>query len=81
MLRECSPHTMCQVSCVMCNLSPVTCQMSYVFSSFFLSFFIRKQLIRFFLTLKIKIAQSGGASWWRVSYQRGLHRLVINTPP
>ena len=28
-----------------------------------------------------KIGQSGGASWWRVCYQRGLPRLVIGMKP
>ena len=30
-----------------------------------------------FLILQKKIGQSGGASRWRVCYQRGLHRLVF----
>ena len=33
-------------------------------------------LIFFFFYVK-KIGQSGGASWWRVCYQRGLPRLVF----
>ena len=31
-----------------------------------------------FFTLHKKIGQSGGASRWRVCYQRGLPRLVYN---
>ena len=38
--------------------------MSQVFFSFFFFFFLKK------------IGQSGGASRWRVCYQRGLPRLV-----
>ena len=66
------PHyvscVMCHVSCVTCHVSRVTCHMSkYIFFS--LHFF-------FFLSLK-QIKQSGGASRWRVCYQRGLPRLVF----
>ena len=53
-------HVTCHESPVTCHLSPVTCHMSCVI---------------FFNILK-KIGQSGGASWWRVGYQRGLPRLI-----
>ena len=58
---------MCHVSHVTCHLSRVTCRMSFffLFSS------------SFFLILK-KIGQGGGASRWRVCYQRGLPRLVLD---
>ena len=52
---------MCHVSHVTCHVSCVTCHMSHV--------------IFFFFYVK-KIGQSGGASRWRVCYQRGLPRLV-----
>ena len=71
-------HVTCHVSCVMCHvsrvkchLSPVTCHMSKQF--FFLTF---KLLLLIFFTYK-KNGQSGGASQWRVCYQRGLPRLVL----
>ena len=57
----------CHVSRVMCHVSPVMCHMSPVTCHFFC---IRK--ISF-----TKIGQSGGASRWRVCYQRGLPRLVL----
>ena len=83
-MRECSPPQTCHMSCVTCHMSRVTCHVSPVtchlspvtckkiifqhFNSLFLifKFFLRKQ----------KIGQSGGASRWRVCYQRGLPRLV-----
>ena len=57
---------MCHVSCVTCHGSRVTGQVSPVTSQFFYIVFILK-----------KIGPSGGASRWRVCYQRGLPRLVI----
>ena len=48
---------------VACHMSHVTCQ---------LKFSITKKN-------KLKIGQRGGASRWRVCYQRGLPRLVIYT--
>ena len=49
---------------VTCHMSPVTCHLSKI-SKYQKSFFSLK-----------KIEQSGGASRWRVCYQRGLPRLV-----
>ena len=66
------PH---YVSCVMCHVSRVTCRMS---KNFFLHDFIKKKIKlnkKKYLLLE-KNGQSGGASWWRVCYQRGLPRLV-----
>ena len=59
-----SPLTTCHVSCVMCHVSCVRCQVSHVMCHawHFFFFFFR---------------QSGGASRWRVCYQRGLPRLVL----
>ena len=50
------------MSRVTCHISRVTCHVSGVTCHFFLFLFL----------------QSGGASWWRVCYQRGLLRLVFN---
>ena len=55
------PHYM---SCVMCHVSCVTCQLSRVTCHMY-----------FFSSVK-KMGPSGGASWWKVCYQRGLTRLV-----
>ena len=60
------------VSCVMCHMSHVTCHVSHITSKFF--FHLKKKL-----SLKI-IGPSGGTSWWRVCYQRGLPRLVYIFP-
>ena len=54
----------CHLSHVTCHMSPVTCHMFYLFIYFY------------FFSLKKKL-QSGGASRWRVCYQRGLPRLVF----
>ena len=62
---------MCHVSRVTCHLSPVTCHMSKIF---FLTFSLLKKNY----TTR-NIGQSGGASQWRVCYQRGLTRLVSTT--
>ena len=35
MLRECSSHNMCLVSCVTCHVSPVTCQIIIIIIIFF----------------------------------------------
>ena len=72
-----SPVT-CHLSRVTCHLSHVTCHLSHV----------KKKKITFFLFKKIyisiytltKIGKIGGASWWRVCYQRGLPRLVYEYP-
>ena len=48
------------MSRVRCHVSGVTCQVLHVIFFLYLFFFL----------------QSGGASWWRVCYQRGLPRLV-----
>ena len=50
-----------------CHLSPVRCQ----------TFFLHIYFILFLLSQK-EIGQCGGASRWRVIYQRGLPRLVYN---
>ena len=62
-------HVMCHVSRVTCHMSRVTCHMSkniffYILIFFFVFFYVKK------------IGQSGGASRWRVCYQRELPRLV-----
>ena len=59
-------HVTCHVSRVTCHVSPVTCHMSHVSCH-----------VSFFFCLRKKIGQSGGASRWRVCYQRGLPRLVL----
>ena len=58
------PHVMCHVSRVTCHPSPVTCQ------KYYLNILIKKK------KHSKNIGQSGGASRWRVCYQRGLPRLV-----
>ena len=69
---KCSPpqtchgsRVTCHVSRVMCHVSRVTCHMSK-----------KKLYFNFFFLEHKKIGQSGGASRWRVFYQRGLPRLV-----
>ena len=62
---------MCHMSCVTCHVSGVTCQVSHV--SCHMS---RKKIYIFFLP-----GQSGEASRWRVCYQRGQPRLVLDTLP
>ena len=52
------------VSCVMCQVSRVTCHVSHD------TFFFKLFLSNIFLL-------SGGASRWRVCYQQGLPRLVL----
>ena len=59
---------MCHVSCVMCHVSHVTCHVSPVTCHIF------NPTTKFYTTKKV--GQSGGASRWRVCYQRGLPRLV-----
>ena len=67
-----TPHHVSRVTChvshVMYHLSPVTCRMSRV----------RCHPFYFFTLKKIKI---GGASRWRVCYQRGLPCLVSDILP
>ena len=70
------------VSCVMCHVSHVTCHVSHVtchlsrvichMSTFCFTFLQKKEKFN----PSEKIGQSGGVSWWRVCYQRGLPRLV-----
>ena len=55
MLRECSSHTMCHVSCVMCHVSPVMCHMSPVTCHL-------SPLTCNLFFLPLKKLQSGGAS-------------------
>ena len=55
-------HVTCHVTRVICHISPVTCHVSYVTCNF--------------LYNEKKSGQSGGASRWRVCYQRGLPYLV-----
>ena len=61
-------RVMCQLPHVTCHMSPVKCHMSHVKKKlhFFVCFFLHK-----------KIGQSGGASRWRVCYQRGLPHLAL----
>ena len=61
---------MCQVSRVTCHLSPVT----IFYLNFYLIFFYKKKKPEKFVK---QIEQRGGASWWRVCYQRGLPPLVL----
>ena len=72
-MRECSPpqtchmsHVTCHMSCVTSHMSRVTCHLSHVIFFFYI-------LIFFYVK---KNGQSGGASRWRVCYQRGLPHLV-----
>ena len=67
-------HVTCHLSHVTCHLSPVTCHLSPVTCHMY--FFFNFSL--FFLSYK-KIGQSGGASRWRVCYQRGI-RCLFPTP-
>ena len=55
---------MCQVSHISCHMSGVTCHVSCV--TFLLYIFF--------------CGQSGGASWWRVCYQRGLPVYFFTFP-
>ena len=66
----------CHVSPVTCPLSPVTCHMSPVTCKNFVKIFLLKKKIFMYISLK-KIGKSGGASRWRVCYQRGLSCLVL----
>ena len=80
-MRECSSNTICHVSHVICHVSRVMCHLSRVTYHMSLFFTIKKKInkikkLHFFVIHK-KIEQSGGASWWRVCYQRGLPRLVF----
>ena len=76
-LREWSPHTMCNMSHLTCHMSHVTGQMLLLFLSpifcclVFLVFFLNK-------TIKKKSWPNGGASWWRVCYKRGLPHPVFS---
>ena len=54
-------------------MSGVTCHLSHIF---FLLIEKKKKKKRKKLPSE-KIGQSGGGSWWRVCYQRGLPRLVF----
>ena len=56
---------MCHVSCVMCHVSHVACHVSYVM------YHVSP------VTCQKKIGLSGGASRWRLCYQRGLPRQVF----
>ena len=63
---------MSHVSCLMCHVSWVTCHLSHVTCpKFFTNIFYAKKY-----PLE-EIEQNGGASRWRVCYQRGLPRLVL----
>ena len=57
-------RVMCHMSNVMCHLSCVTCHM-----------FLKK--CRKKIPSK-KIGQRGGASWWKVCYQRGLYKQTMH---
>ena len=67
-MRESSSHTMYHASRVTFHMSPVTCNMSPVN--------VKKNYIKKKRKKLEKNGQSGGASRWRVCYQRGLPRLV-----
>ena len=74
-------HVMCHVSCVMCHVSHVTCHVSHVtcpkkIGNIFVIKKINKQINKKNRSQN-KIWQSGGASQWRVCYQRGIPRLVL----
>ena len=77
-MRECSSrHTMYYVSCVKCQVPGVTCHLSPVTSHMF--FFIKKTKKQHYIYPSEKIGQSGGASRWRLCYQRGLPCLVLDS--
>ena len=59
-------HVTCHVSRVTCHMSSVTCHMSK-----------KNYILIFFFFSRTQIGQSGGASRWRVCYQRGLPCLVL----
>ena len=69
----------CHLSCVTCHMSLVTCDVSCVTYHCQMSHVMchvscvtcHVSYIYFFLL------QNGGASWWRVCYQRGRPRLVF----
>ena len=71
-------HVTCHVPHVTCHVSHVTCQeICFLhFNILFLFYFFSSS--SFFYVKKIR--QSGGASRWRVCYQRGLPRLVFFNP-
>ena len=68
------------VSCVMCHMSLVMCHVSHVTCNFFFWYLKKKKInkinIKFLSILWKQIGQCGGASRWRVCYQRGLLHLV-----
>ena len=76
------------VTCVMCHVSPATCRLSCV--TFHMSpvtrqnikkkTFLIKKINKYIFFIVKKIWQSGGASWGRVFYQRGLPCLVLEQP-
>ena len=66
----------CQVSRVMCDMSPVTCHLSQATCQKKNYLFYLKK-IYIYIHILDKIGHSGGASQWRVCYQRGLPCLVI----
>ena len=57
------------VSCVTCHVSHVTCHVSCVTCHLY-------HVTCHFFSITKKIGQCGGASRWKVCYQRGLPRLV-----
>ena len=61
------PH----LSCVMCEMSLVICHMLCVM------YHMLRLTINMSCVFLIYFLQCGGASWWRVCYQRGLPHLVI----
>ena len=67
---------MCHMSHVTCHVSPVMCHVSHVKNIFFYISLNKKKNKKKYTTKNI--GQSGGASRWRVCYQRGLPRLVLN---
>ena len=67
---------MYHVSCVICHVSPVTCHVSHI--QILLNLFTqkKKKLKKLKKYTLEEIGQNGGASRWRVCYQRGLPRLT-----
>ena len=67
-----------------CSMSPVACHLSHVTCHIIFSFLIfssslnYKKIFKKKYYIDFKIGQGGGASWWRVCYQRGLTRLVFS---
>ena len=68
----------CHMSPVTCHVSPVTCHLSLVTWFFFFYIFLLEKILFYhnFFYFK-KNGKIGGATQWRVCYQRGLPSLVL----